>query len=124
MTVRRRPISDEVYTTTQIITVLDLLDSPCLLVNLGSDDWQPIQTACESDEDMVAKIGFCKWRYAYTTREWIPVFYSVGNEIYRFIDLKEVEVRNKYIGGGYDQEGMPVPLRCIGTREDGFLVLK
>lgn len=121
---RRHPVSEVVYTTAEIVDELKLLDSPCLLVDLGDHDWQPIQTACMSEEDMVTKLGHCMWRYAYTTHEWIPVFYAVGNDVYKYIDLESVEVKNEYIGGGYDQEGMPIPRRCIGQREDGFITVK
>ena len=115
-----KPVPHGLYTSAEVDR-LDLLDSPCLLVNLGEHDWQPIQTACFA-QSLGELFPNCRWEYSRTTSEWIPVFYARGNEIYRHIDIESIEVQNEYTGGGYDYEGMPVPVRCIGQRENAYLL--
>ena len=117
-----RPVPRGLYTSAEVDR-LDLLDSPCLLVNLGEHDWQPIQTACTA-LPLGELFPGCLWEYSRTTHEWIPVFYARGNEVYRYIDIESIEVENEYTPGfgGYDHEGMPVPIRCIGKKEYATLM--
>ena len=120
-----KPVPRVIYTIEQLLT-LDLLDSPCLLVNLGVNDWQPIQTGCTDEAEMLVKLTGTRWLYSHTTNEWIPVFYAVNNDVYNRIDITEIEVRNEYISnaGGYDREGMPIPYKIIGKKQYANIELR
>ena len=73
------PRRGQIYTLREILTLLELHDSPSLGVMLDGKRGV-IQDAHLTEEQMLGVPGMAdtKWRYAYTTDEWIPVFDYVG----------------------------------------------
>lgn len=74
------PQRNQIYSTREIYTALKLDDAPFLRVNI-KDRSAPVQTDHCTTEQLLAVPGFAdlRWRYLYTTREWIPIFSAVDD---------------------------------------------
>jgi hypothetical protein len=67
------PKSGQVYTIEEVMFQLDLPDAPYLSVCI-EDDYYPIQTSHMTFEQTAEALKGTKWKYQFTTHEWIPVF--------------------------------------------------
>ena len=82
------PKRGETYSLQQIWEVLDLRDSPCLLVYINGIEGV-IQEAHVSQEQFLSVPNFAstQWKYLYETHEWIPVFrYADKTPITDYVD--------------------------------------
>lgn len=84
--------------TLKELEMLDLPDSPCLEFRFkGIVGW--VQNSHITQEDFLSNENFnsTKWRYQYTTREWIPVFIYVDDRpINQFLDLELMDREKNY----------------------------
>lgn len=95
------PRRNHIYTLAQVLTELDLQDSPNLSFVVADDDGNDcepaLQTSHVKSEELLLIEGFAesRWVYHYTTHEWIPVFtFAKDNArpITDFIDMeKEID---------------------------------
>lgn len=91
------PKSGAICTFGEIIK-MDLPDSPCFEFKLdGITGW--IQYSHVSIEKLETCEGLCatKWKYLYTTREWIPVFtYADETDIRSVLDIELMDREKNY----------------------------
>ncbi len=86
-----RPQPNAVYTTAQILQLLELSDTPHLRFYCAEyDEIAVVQTGHVTYEQLLAVPGFAdlKWTYQYTTREDIPLFFAVdASEVLKCVDV-------------------------------------
>lgn len=83
-----QPVRGTIYTLSQITRELDLDDSPALITRFGVIQDSHIYP---EEYDRILKIcGHTKWKYRYTTHEWVPVFSYADedDELVKFLNLE------------------------------------
>lgn len=97
-----RPQPNAVYTTAQILQLLELSDTPHLRFYCAEyDEIAVVQTGHVTYEQLLAVPGFAelRWSYQFTTREWVPLFQAESPELV----LKCVDVEAPTPGSYFEE---------------------
>ncbi len=94
------PQNNTVYTFNEVVTALDLQDSPFLQF-LHKDAECIIQTSHVTDECILSipNMSESLWCYEKTTNEGIPLFWYLDNniDIQSLVDIKEIGKDNYWV---------------------------
>lgn len=86
----QRPKQAAIYTAKQILEELDLMDTPFFRFHYNNEI-QVIQSTHCGDAALLEVPGFAesRWRYEYTTDEWIPLFMlDKDQDITAWVDME------------------------------------